>query len=227
MSSKLMSMSSTDKGLLTPDNCTVVFVDHQPQMFFGVANIDRQDLLNNLLVLAKTARSFNVPVILTAVASQNFSGNITPQLLDVFPDLIPIERSGMNAYDCGDFVAAVKKAGRKNILIAALWSEACLVFPALQMLEDGYGVYAVEDASGGTSRMAHDAAIRRIEQAGAVSLTALQVLLEFQRDWSRKEHYDEVMSIVKEHCGAYGQGVEYAATMVHKAPATRKAANRP
>jgi nicotinamidase-related amidase len=128
----------------------------------------------------------------------------------------------MNAWDSMDFVAAVKQAGRRNILIAALWSEACLVFPALQMLEEGYGVYAVEDASGGTSRMAHAAAIRRIEQSGAVSLTALQVLLEFQRDWARKEHYDEVMSVVKEHCGAYGQGVEYAATMVHKAPASRK-----
>ena len=115
----------------------------------------------------------------------------------------------------------MKKTGRKNFLIAALWSEASLAFPALQMLEEGYGVYAVEDASGGTSKVAHDAAIRRIEQAGAVSLTALQILLEFQRDWSRTEHYDEVMAVVKEHCGAYGQGVEYAATMVQKGPASR------
>ena len=89
------------------------------------------------------------------------------------------------------------------------------------MFEEGYGVYAVEDASGGTSKAAHDAAIRRIEQAGAVSLTALQVLLEFQRDWARKEYYKEVMAVVKEHCGAYGQGIEYATTMVQKAPASR------
>ena len=217
-----MSMSSTDKGLLTPDNCAVIFIDHQPQMFFGVANIDRQDLLNNMLVLAKAAKIFGVPVILTAVESNGFSGNITPQLLDLFPNQTPIERSGMNAWDSKDFVAAVKETGRKNFSIAALWSEACLVFPALQMLEEGYGVYAVEDASGGTSKTAHDAAIRRIEQAGAVSLTALQVLLEFQRDWARPEHYAEVMAVVKEHCGAYGQGVEYASTMVHKAPASRK-----
>jgi nicotinamidase-related amidase len=217
-----MSLSSTDKGLLTPDNCAVVFIDHQPQMFFGVANIDRQDLLNNVLVLAKVAKIFDVPIVLTAVESQGFSGNITPQLLDVFPDQTPVERTSMNAWESAEFVAAIKKAGRKNILIAALWSEACLVFPALQMLEEGYGVYAVEDASGGTSRMAHHAAIRRVEQSGAVSVTALQVLLEFQRDWSRKDHYDEVMAVVKEHCGAYGQGVEYAATMVHKVPASRK-----
>jgi nicotinamidase-related amidase len=217
-----MSASSTDKGLLTPDNCAVIFIDHQPQMFFGVANMDRQDLLNNVLVLAKAAKIFQLPAILTAVESKGFGGNITPRLLDLFPDQTPIERSSMNSWDCQELVTAVKKTGRKNFLIAALWSEACLAFPALQMLEEGYGVYAVEDASGGTSKTAHDAAIRRIEQAGAVSVTALQVLLELQRDWGRKEHYDEVMAVVKEHCGAYGQGVEYAATMVHKAPANRE-----
>jgi nicotinamidase-related amidase len=131
----------------------------------------------------------------------------------------------MNAWDSPEFVAAVKQSGRKNFLIAALWSEACLVFPALQMLEDGYCIYAVENASGGTSKVAHDAAIRRLEQSGGVSVTALQILLEFQRDWSRQNHYDEVMDVVKEHCGAYGQGVEYAATMIHKALASRKTAS--
>jgi nicotinamidase-related amidase len=216
-----MSASSTDKGLLTPENCAVVFIDHQPQMFFGVAGIDRQDLLNNVLVLAKAARIFGVPVILSAVESAGFSGYVTPQLLDLFPGQAPIERSGMNAWDDARFVAAVRRTGRKNILVAALWSEACLVFPVLQMIEDGYYLYVVENASGGTSRVAHDAAIRRVEQAGAVSMTALQVLLEFQRDWARGEHYAEVMDVVRAHCGAYGQGVEYAATMIHKAPPGR------
>jgi nicotinamidase-related amidase len=213
-----MSASSTDKGLLTPDNCAVIFIDHQPQMFFGVANIDRQDLLNNVLVLAKAARIFRLPTILTAVQSEGFSGKITPKLLELFPEQTPIERSSMNSWDSQELVAAVRRTGRKNFLMAALWSEACLALPALQMLEDGYGIYVVEDASGGTSKTAHDAAIRRIEQAGAVSVTALQVLLELQRDWSRKEHYDEVMAVVKEHCGAHGQGFEYAATMVRQAP---------
>lgn len=217
-----MSVDSTDNGLLTPDNCAVIFIDHQPQMFFGVANIDRQDLLNNVLVLAKAAKIFDAPVILTAVESKGFSGNITPQLLDLFPNHQPIERSSMNAWDSAEFVAAVKRTGRKNLLIAALWSEACLVFPALQMLQAGYFIYAVENASGGTSRVAHDAAIRRVEQAGCVSVTSLQILLEFQRDWSKRNHYDAVMDVIREHCGAYGQGVEYATTMVHKAPASRK-----
>src|SRR5260370_14072881 len=112
-----MSLSSTDKGLLTPGNCAVIFIDHQPQMFFGVANIDRQDLLNNLLVLAKAAKIFGVPVILTAVESEGFSGNITPQLLDLFPGHTSIEPSSMNAWDDQEFVPAVQKTRRQNLII--------------------------------------------------------------------------------------------------------------
>jgi nicotinamidase-related amidase len=205
-----MSVSSTDRGLLTPENCGIVFIDHQPEMFSAVGSMDRQRLLTNVLCLAKTARIFAVPVILTAIESTPFRGHITPQLRALFPDRSPIERSSMNAWDSRDFVAAVKRSGRRNFLIAALWSEACLTFPALQMLEEGYGIYAVEDASGGTTQSAHAAAIRRIEQAGGVSLTALQVLLEFQRDWARKDHFDEVLALVKEHSSACGQPVAYA-----------------
>ena len=106
--------------------------------------------------------------------------------------------------------------------MAALWTEVCLAFPTIQAMEAGFEVYAVEDASGGTSATAHNAAMRRIEQAGAVPVTALQVLLEFQRDWARRDTYDAVMEVVKDYCGAYGQGVEYAYTMVHGAPASRK-----
>jgi nicotinamidase-related amidase len=198
-----VSASSTDKGLLTPDNCAIIFIDHQPQMFFGVANIDRQDLLNHVLVLAKAAKIFDVPVILTAVESGGFSGNITPELLELFLDSTPLKRSSMNAWDDGEFVATVHKTGRKNLVISALWSEVCLVMPAVQALTDGYGVYAVVDACGSASELAQDAAIRRIEQAGAVSVTALQVLLEFQRDWGRREHHDEVVTLLNEHGSAY------------------------
>jgi nicotinamidase-related amidase len=211
-------------GLLTPQNCTVIFIDHQPQMTFGVANIDRQTLLNNTLLLAKSAKVFKVPTILTTVETASFSGNMWPQLLDVFPDQKPIERTSMNSWEDKAFVAAVEKTGRKKLVMAALWTEVCLAFPAIQALEAGYEVYGVEDASGGTSVVAHEAAMRRIEQAGAVPVTAVQVLLEFQRDWARKDTYNDVMAIVKEHCGAYGQGVEYAYTMVHKQAASRAGA---
>jgi nicotinamidase-related amidase len=209
-------------GLLNPDNCAVIFIDHQPQMAFGVASIDRQMLLNNTVALAKAAKVFKVPVVLTTVESASFSGNMWPQLLDIFPEQKPIERSTMNSWEDKNFVAAVERTGRKKLVMAALWTEVCLAFPAIQAMEAGYEVYAVADASGGTSVAAHDYAMQRIIQAGAVPMTWQQVLLEFQRDWARKGTYDAVINIVKEHSGAYGQGVEYAYTMVHKQPSSRR-----
>jgi len=129
----------------------------------------------------------------------------------------------MNSWDSADFVAAVKKTGRRNLVIAALWTEVCLAMPALQALTDGYFVFAVEDASGGMSPVAHHAALRRMEQAGAVSVTALQVLLEFQRDWARKEHYDAVIRAVKAHCNIFGLGWENVDTEVSKTDLPTKA----
>jgi nicotinamidase-related amidase len=207
--------------LLNPQNSAIIFIDFQPQMTFGVANIDRQTLFNNVMLLAKAAKIFKVPSILTTVETKSFSGNMWPQLLDIFPDREPIERSSMNSWEDAKFVEAVAATGRKKLIMAALWTEVCLAFPALEALKAGYEVYAVEDASGGTSVTAHNAAMRRIEQAGVVPVTSLQVLLEYQRDWAHKETYDDVIATVKEHCGAYGQGVEYAYTMVHGAPASR------
>ena len=205
-----MSMSSTDKGLLTPQNCAVVFLDHQPEMLTAVSGPERKDLLNSVLVLASAAKIFGVPVILSVIEFKEFTGKLTPQLCDLFADLAPLKRTSMNAWDDKQFVAAIKQTGRRNFLLAALWSEASLAFPALQMLEEGYGIYVVKDASRGIDRSAHDAVLRRVEQSGGVSLTALQVLLELQRDWARKEHYDEVMAIVREHCHSHRQGIEYA-----------------
>ena len=207
--------------LLNPQNSAVIFIDFQPQMVFGVANIDRQTLFNNVILLAKAAKIFKVPTILTTVESKGFSGNMWPQLLDIFPDQQPVERSSMNSWGDEKFVAAVKATGKKKLIMAALWTEVCLTFPALEAIKAGFEVYAVEDASGGTTVTAHNAAMRRIEQAGAIPMTALQVLLEYQRDWAHKETYNEVLAVVKEHCGAYGQGVEYAYTMVHGAPPSR------
>jgi len=204
-----MSVTSTDKGLLTPDNCAVIFIDYQPRVFLGGTDGEWAELLANGLLLAKAAKMFAVPVILTTVESGGFDGAITPQLRALFPDEPVIQRSSMNAWDDPAFVSAVRKTGRRNFVLAGLWSEACLTFPALQMLEEGYGVYAVKDASRGANPAAHDTALRRVEQAGGVSVTALQVLLEFQRDWGRPEHCEEVRAIVKERCG--GDGVEATA----------------
>src|ERR671916_519458 len=147
----------SEKGLLTPDNCVVALIDLQPQMLFGVANFDRQTVVEMNVLLAKAARVFDVPVVLATV----------------------------------------------------------------QALHDGYEVYVVEDCCGDVSQLAHENAMKRVVQAGAKPVTALSVLLEWQRDWAAKGTYDAVFDIINTHCGAYGMGVEYASTMLHGAPATR------
>ena len=206
----------TIHSLLTPENSTVIFIDQQPQMIFGVASIDRQLLINNTIGLAKSAKAFNVPTILTTVETHDFSGYMWPQLLSIFSHQTPIERTSMNAWEDSQFVEEVERAGRKKLVISALWTEVCLAFPAIQAMEAGYEVYVVVDACGGTSQVAHDMAIQRVVQAGAVPVTWQQVLLEYQRDWARQKTYDAVLDIVKQHSGAYGSGVEYAYTMIHK-----------
>ena len=208
--------------LLSPTNAALILIDHQPQMTFGVANIDRQLLKNNVVGLAKAARHFEVPTILTAVETLGFSGHIWPEILDVFPAHPIYERTSMNAWEDEPFKAAVRATGRKKLVFAALWTEVCLVFPALEAMRDGYEVYFVEDASGGTSASAHGMAVQRLVQAGAVPITWQQFLLEMQRDWSRKATYDGTIEVVLDHGGAYGVGVEYARTLVHKLDASRK-----
>lgn len=211
----------SDKGLLTPDNCIVTIIDLQPQMLFGVGNFDRQAVINNNLVLAKAARVFGVPVVLSTVESKAFSGYMWPQIQAVFPGQTAIERSTMNAWDDRHFLSAVQKSGRKKIVLAGLWTETCVALPTIQALHDGYEVYVVEDCCGDVSVLSHENAMKRVIQAGAKPVTALSVMLEWQRDWAARDTYDAVMDIVKTHCGAYGLGVEYAYTMVHGAPATK------
>ncbi len=208
----------SEKGLLTPDNCVVTIIDLQPQMLFGVANFDRQSIINNNLILTKAAKVFDVPVILSTVETKAFSGNMWPQIQAVYPEQVPIERSSMNSWDDENFVAAVKKSGRKKIVLAGLWTETCVALPTVQAIHDGFEVYVVEDCCGDISQLAHDNAMKRVIQAGAKPVTALSVMLEWQRDWAQRDSYDAVMDIVKNHCGAYGVGVEYAYTMVHGAP---------
>jgi nicotinamidase-related amidase len=198
------------EDLLTPDNSVFLFVDHQPQMFFGVANADRQSVINATVGLGKTAKAFNVPTVLTTVAAQTFSGNLLPSLAEVFPDADIIDRTSMNAWEDGRVVEAVKATGRTKIVLSGLWTEVCLVLPALSALDQGYEVYVVADASGGVSAEAHDLAIQRMAAAGAVPVTWVQVLLELQRDWARTETYGPVSEIVKAHGGAYGLGMYYA-----------------
>src|SRR5258705_7385800 len=211
----------SEKGLLTPDNCVVAIIDLQPQMLFGVANFDRQTIINNNVALSKAAKVFDVPVVLSTVETKSFSGNMWPQIQAVFPDQKPIERSSMNSWDDKNFVAAIEKSGKKKIVLSGLWTETCVALPTIQAIHDGYEIYVVEDCCGDVSQLSHDNAMKRVIQAGAKPVTALSVMLEWQRDWANKDTYDAVMDIVKSHFGAYGVGVEYAYTMVHGAPATK------
>lgn len=210
----------SEKGLLTPDNCVLTLIDLQPQMLFGVSSHDRQLIINNNALIAKAAKVFGVPVVLTTVETKAFSGNLWPQIVSVFPDEPIVERSSMNSWDDANFVAAIEKTGRRKIVMTGLWTETCVALPTVQAIHDGYEIYVVEDCCGDVSPLSHDNAMKRVIQAGAVPVTALSVMLEWQRDWGQRDTYDAVMDIVKTHCGAYGIGVEYAYTMVHGAPAT-------
>ncbi|MFV0575923.1 MAG: hydrolase [Vibrio sp.] len=212
-------MTNPKLELLTPSNCQIIFIDHQPQMAFGVQSIDRQVLKNNVVGLAKAAKIFGIPSIITTVETKSFSGHTYPELLDVFPNASLLERTSMNSWDDQKVRDALAANNRKKVVVSGLWTEVCnngFAFSA--MLEGGYEIYMVADASGGTSMAAHDYSMQRMIQAGVVPMTWQQVLLEWQRDWARRDTYDAVMALVKEHSGAYGMGVDYAYTMVHGAP---------
>ena len=216
-------MSSSKLEQLTPENSQLIFIDHQPQMCFGVASMDRQLLKNNVAALTKAAKTFAIPTIITTVETTSFSGYTYPELLEVFPDHDILERTSMNSWDDQKVRDALAKNGRKKVIVSGLWTGICNNMFALgAMLEGGYEVYLVADASGDTSPLAQELAVQRLAQAGAVPVTTLQTILEWQRDWARRGTYDGVMALVKEHMGAYGMGVDYAYTMVHKAPERAK-----
>ncbi|OOR84526.1 hydrolase [Moraxella canis] len=215
-------MSNKFLELLTPENSQLIFIDHQPQMAFGVQSIDRQTLKNNVVGLAKAAKAFDIPTIITTVETEAFSGHTYPELLEVFPETQLLERSSMNSWDdqnVRDALAKNAQNGRKKVIVAGLWTEVCnLGFALAAAADTDYDIYMVADASGGTSVEAHDYAMQRMIQAGIIPVTWQQVMLEWQRDWARRDTYDAVMDIVREHSGAYGMGVDYAYTMVHRAP---------
>ncbi|MFC5477026.1 hydrolase [Massilia suwonensis] len=219
-------MNNPKLEVLTPHNSQLIIIDHQPQMAFGVQSIDRQTLKNNVVGLAKAAKAFGIPTIITTVETDSFSGKTYPEILDVFPDHVILERTSMNSWDDQKVRDALAKNGKKKVIVAGLWTEVCnTTFALSAMLEGDYEIYMVADASGGTSKDAHDFAMQRMAQAGVVPVTWQQVLLEWQRDWKNRETYDAVMKIVTEHSGAYGMGVDYAYTMVHKAQARNQGQN--
>lgn len=201
-----MSTSHSKAGLgalLTPDNCALMLIDHQPFQFAGLRSHDTQTIINNVVGLAKAAKLFNVPTLLTTVLEER-GGYLLKQLQDVFPEQQPLNRTFINTWEDERAVAWVKKTGRKKIVMAALWTEICLAMPAIHALGDGYEVYIVTDASGGVSVEAHEVAIQRMVQAGAVPLTWTVFGSELQRDWARTATVPALAEMLVQHMGNVG-----------------------
>lgn len=197
-------MSKTAKvgldALLRPADSVLVLIDHQPFQFANLHSHEPTMIVNNVVGLAKTAKLFNVPTILTTVV-QDRGGFIVKGLQDVFPDQKPIDRTTINTWEDSRVTDAVQKTGRKQLVMAGLYTEICLAMPAIHALQEGYDVFVVTDASGGVTAEAHDMALRRMVQAGAVPITWMAVLGEWQRDWAREETAGGVGGIILEHGG--------------------------
>jgi nicotinamidase-related amidase len=196
------------EALLTPDNCVVVLIDHQP---FQLANVNSHEptmVINSAIGLAMTAKAYGIPTILTTVNEER-GGLIFKGIQGVFPDQKTINRTYINAWEDRRVVEAVKKTGRQKVVFAALWTEMCLAMPAIQAMGDGYDVYVVTDASGGVSVEAHDMAIRRLVAAGAQPITWLGMAGELQRDWARTQYLEDVAKIFAERGGATGAALAW------------------
>lgn len=206
--------SLAGKQLLNPDNHSLILIDHEGQMALAVQSIDIQTLRNNTGLVAATADLFKVNTIITTVAEKSFSGPLFPEIREYFGDESKyIDRTTMNSWEDKRIVDAVKKSGKKKIVLAGLWTEVCIVLPAISAIEDGYQVYFISDACGGVSKEAHDMAVARMIQAGAVPITSMQYLLEIHRDWARAGKYVDVTNLAKRYGGAYGLGIDYISTM--------------
>jgi len=201
------------KSLLTPQDHTLILIDHQSQMAFATKSIDAINLRNNAALVAKSAKLFKVSTVLTTVAEKTFSGPIFGEIKSVFPETPVIDRSTMNCWEDKNITDAVNRTGKGRIVLAGLWTSVCIVGPALSALDQGFEVMVIADACGDVSNEAHELAIDRMVQRGAVPMTSLQYLLELQRDWARQETYGGVAEIASTNGGAYGLGMLYASAM--------------
>ncbi|MEM9337119.1 MAG: hydrolase [Bacteroidota bacterium] len=204
--------ANASKELLNPTNHALLLIDHQSQMAFAVESQPIEELRNNLGLLSASAKLYEVPTVVTTVAEKSFSGPVFPEIREYFGENY-IDRSTMNSWEDKRVVKAINDLDKPKLVIAGLWTEVCTLAAALSALEDGYDVYVVVDASGGTSQEAHDMAITRMIQAGVKPVTSLQYLLEIHRDWARDATYNEIVKISKKYGGAYGLGIDYIKTM--------------
>jgi len=207
-------MSATDV-LLKPEECVILLVDFQAGLGFGVESMPRQIVVNNAVALARTAAAFKVPIIASTSATRVYSGPFLPGLREALPSVKAIERRSMNVWEDDTARNAVIATNRKRLIIAGFLTEACVSFPALSALKDGFEVFVVSDACGGLTPQSHEFALRILEQAGARLTSWIQALLEFQRDWTRHETYEAARAVVEANGGGYGMGLAYAREMIH------------
>ena len=197
MTSPKTSRDPVQDHLLTPQNSTLITIDYQPIQVTSVASMDRRTLVTNIVAVTRTAKLYRLPIVLSTVNVKTGINQPTiHQLQDILPDVESFDRTTINAWEDVEFRKAVEATGRKKLVMTALWTEACLTFPALDALREGYEVYPVVDAVGGTSPAAHRAALERITQAGATPVSWVQLICELQRDWQRKETAKEFANIL-------------------------------
>jgi nicotinamidase-related amidase len=189
-----------------------MMVDYQSQMAFATSSINGVDLRNNAALVAKAAKAFDVDTVLTTVAAKTFSGPMFTEIATVFPEAEVIDRTTMNSWEDGRVTDRVNASGKSRIVMAGLWTSVCIVGPAASAVEQGFEVYVIADACGDVTPEAHERAMDRIVQCGARPMTALQYLLELQRDWARAT-YDRTVAVAVAHGGSYGLGLAYAKTM--------------
>lgn len=206
-----------DQTLLDPSNCALILVDQQAGLAFGVGSQDQQALVNHSVALARTAKVFGIPIVASTSATKVYSGPMMPALQRTIPNIVPIDRRNMNAWEDEAARNAIIATGRKRLLVSGMLTEACVSFLALSAAADGYEVFVVGDACGGLTPQSHELALRRMQSAGIRMTSWLQVLLELQRDWTRHETYDGARAIVEEFGGGYGIGLAYARDMIKPA----------
>src|SRR5687767_11156839 len=173
--------------LLTPQNAVIAFIDYQPEQYAGVKSVDHDELLAHVTMLGHVATAFALPVVLSTVYVRHGMSGTNQELREALPGVPEIDRTTMNSWEDPEFHAAVTGTERKKLILAGLWTEVCVAFPALDAIADGYQVYVVADAIGGVSHVAHESAMQRMIQAGAVPITVLGLACELQRDWGRPD----------------------------------------
>jgi nicotinamidase-related amidase len=201
------------KQLITPTDHTLIMIDFQSQMSFATKSIDTTILRNNAALVAQAAAGFKVSTILTTVAVKTFSGPMYKEITDAFPGQALLDRTSMNTWEDAAVIEEVNRIGKSRLVLSGLWTSVCIVGPALSALDQGFEVYVVTDACGDITNEAHERAVERMIQAGARPMTALQYILELQRDWARTETYALTTGIAEKVGGAYGLGITYAKTM--------------